>query len=271
MNYLVGRGANVNARTKGGATPLMDAFRSSLVKRDRLAIVALLLEKGADANAAPDALGGSPLTEAASLGRLDLIELLIKKGADVSRDAGIAYVSAARGMAIFVRDSARLKMSQDERTNVEYQYIAVLEFLVSKGADVNTRVPHIGFNALHSAALMGNPKVVRYLLKAGVNPEVRTLNTNETPLDMARNTYGGSLTPAREETIALLDPNAKASSGAGLTASADSSGLGAVGDTLADCAKLKISQKVCERLPWPASTGCNALAKAQFSNNVCRG
>ena len=57
-------------------TALVDA-----VRQGRLDVVGLLLERGADANAAPD-FGSTPLREAVVAGNLELVRLLLARGAD---------------------------------------------------------------------------------------------------------------------------------------------------------------------------------------------
>ena len=72
---LIEKGANINARTKNGATPVYAAASSG-----RREILELLIARGADLNA-KDEQGVSPLKVAASNGYKAVVELLKAKGA----------------------------------------------------------------------------------------------------------------------------------------------------------------------------------------------
>ncbi len=76
VEYLVGRGADVNVRTNSLMTPLLAACRRGLP----LAIVKLLVEKGADVNAASK-YQGRPLDPALENGDAAIIDLLTSRGA----------------------------------------------------------------------------------------------------------------------------------------------------------------------------------------------
>lgn len=312
VEYLVAHGADVNVKDQLQQTPLMLAAQYG-----KFDIVKLLVQKGADVNTAASAVGGPPLAEAAYSGRYDIVNYLIGKGADVSRQAGIAYVRGAAGMAIRMNESVRQRTAgvESNKENVNYEYIAILEVLKSKGANINA-VDQYGRNALHQMATFGNPQVTRYFLKAGVNPNAQDKSLN-TPLATARKQresyvnmldfhppglnaeqvagfkkYLQETIPSLDGVIAILAPITKVQSAPvaqpvtrPVTVSTSVSISKAVPassmpersltdqaiDTLADCAKLKVSLNICERLPWPASTGCSALSKAQFSNGVCKG
>jgi len=75
---LISKGADVNARSASGATPLFFA-----VLRDQKDDVQLLLDKGANVNT-PDAYGDTPLGCALQLQYGSLIQLLVDRGADVN-------------------------------------------------------------------------------------------------------------------------------------------------------------------------------------------
>ena len=66
-------GADVNAKTESGWTPLHEAARSG-----RKEIAELLIDKGADVNAQGQYMG-TPLHYAAGEGHMEIVELLIDK------------------------------------------------------------------------------------------------------------------------------------------------------------------------------------------------
>ena len=68
-------GADVNAMSEDGWTPLLEAVRADA------SLVELLLANGADPNEASDR-GYTPLMRAAGLGKLDVVRLLLDAGAD---------------------------------------------------------------------------------------------------------------------------------------------------------------------------------------------
>jgi uncharacterized protein len=75
LTQLLSAGADVNARSSGGETPLMLA-----ASRGRLDIIDLLIERGADVNAATEA-GNTALMLAAARGQVDAARALIERGA----------------------------------------------------------------------------------------------------------------------------------------------------------------------------------------------
>lgn len=296
VTYLIGHGADVNLKGNFGDTSLMYAASAG-----KFEIVKLLVEKGADVNAENSLTKWAPLTNAALSGRYEIVTYLIDKGADVSKQAGGAYVNAASGMALFMKSETKVK--DIFKGHKAFEFIAILELLKSKGASVNS-VNELGQTALHMVAIYGNPEVTRYFLKAGVDPKIEakfigtaleaTRVTRDAQLKLSQNPANPSPTVWNDKTwieqrkriqeslsgynevIAILTPVTNAAATIPANASIQQVSLtqgssvgGQVQETLVGCAKLKASLYVCEKMPWPASTGCSALAKSQFSNSVC--
>jgi uncharacterized protein len=97
---LIAAGADVNAASKNGRTPLMFvAYKNPRVAR-------LLLDKGADIHAVDD-MGRTALYEACGAGIAEIVELLLDRGADTKAadlDGSTALHEAARsGDADIVR------------------------------------------------------------------------------------------------------------------------------------------------------------------------
>lgn len=142
VKKLVEGGANVNARDKDGATPLLWSVVTS--KRE---VAAYLIAHGADVKAG--AAGITPLHIAAALGMTDTAELLIAKGADVNaRENG--------GMTPLFAASIK---GQKE----------MVEFLLAKGADVNAKNKD-GKTALHVAQ---SPEIAALLLAKGADASAK--------------------------------------------------------------------------------------------------
>ncbi len=113
VGELLGKGADPNAQTKLGDTPLHVA-----ATREATEITELLIAKGADVNSREHS-GKTPLIEAASMGRLANAEVLLKAGADINAKDEKGYTAlmwaTMRGFPEFV------------------------EVLLENGADVNAR------------------------------------------------------------------------------------------------------------------------------------
>ena len=147
----------LEARTGLGETPL-----HYLAVENQLRAVILLREAGADINTVND-VGGTPLSEAASLGYEELVEYLLAQGAALvhPRQHEPTLHEAARG------GSGR-----------------IVEMILRAGAhpdETNT----LGETALHLAAEEERRlPALNALLRAGANFSIRTA-FNDTPLDTA--------------------------------------------------------------------------------------
>jgi ankyrin repeat protein len=75
LERLLSEGADVNARSSAGETPLMLA-----AARGRLDVIGLLIDRGADVNAVTDA-GNTALMLAAARGQVDAARALMERGA----------------------------------------------------------------------------------------------------------------------------------------------------------------------------------------------
>ena len=168
---LVEKGANVNARSKQGRTPLIIAAAHD----GNSETVKLLIEKGADVSARTQR-ENSALHEAADANDTESVKLLLAKGADINAknafgDTPLMY-AATHG-------------------NVE-----VMKLFLAKGADVNvvdsSEVARVkngpialgNFTALHLAAISGGSDAVKLLLETGAKVNVQDVR-GMTPLMLA--------------------------------------------------------------------------------------
>ena len=169
IKVLLGAGADVNAKTSSGHTPLHSAAGSS---EDNWEVIQTLLDAGADVNAWTDR-GITPLHSASgSDGHPAKIKVLLDAGADVNAwdNRGITplHVAASTG-------------------NLE-----MVKALLEGGADVDAKTSRraylaIGSGAtpLHYAAVHPeNQAVIWALLDAGADIEAKN-SDGETPLDLA--------------------------------------------------------------------------------------
>ena len=165
ISRLVEHGADPNAGTPGGSTPLYSAASNMSSEDDRAAIRALL-DAGADPNAR-SAGGRSPLHRLASYSGTPegTIAMLVDAGADVNaRDDG---------------GWSPLHMALTRRWGDSANVLALL----AEGADANAR-SHEGDTPLHLATVRSDTTVVSVLVRAGA--EVNATNRRgETPLHWA--------------------------------------------------------------------------------------
>lgn len=186
MRALLDAGANVNSRDKSGATALIWAAGDP-------AKAELLIQKGADVNA-QSGPGRTPLMVAATAaGNAATVKLLLDKGAKVdARDnlegipavptgggGGTALIDAAR---VGDLESVRLLLAHGADVNATdkrggsalseallYGRTDLVPFLIDKGASLDVR-PGLGkLPVLVVAAVRGNIENVKLLLSKGVD------------------------------------------------------------------------------------------------------
>jgi hypothetical protein len=140
VSLLIAKGANTNEKNNQGQTPLLFAAHWGHAET-----VNLLLEKGADINAQMDD-GWSILTDAIDMNRVEIAKILIAKGADVN-------LKSKKGWTALM--AASLKNHPD-----------IVRLLIEKGADVNAKAEK-DTTALKTAVKLGNVEIVRLLKEAG--------------------------------------------------------------------------------------------------------
>lgn len=170
LEFLISRGADVNAKSKDGTTPLYRAAAFGA-----LPTVKLLVDKGATVDM--KAWRGETALLAVGGQHTDVAEYLISKGADVDvrgNNGKTALHDAAQGGAT-----------------------ELAKLLISKGADVNVK-DNDGWSPLHHAVtLMGNDELVKLLLDNGADINAKESKYGRTPLHVAVSDY-------REGAIKLL-------------------------------------------------------------------
>ena len=167
--------ALLTAATPRADVPIVDATR-----RGDVAAVRVLLEGGADVNAAQGD-GMTALHIAAETGNLEVAELLIEAGADVhagSRIGGYTALHLAGGGA----------------------HASVVRALVRAGADPTAVTSTGGVTPLHLAAkALDGAEAVRALIEGGAQVDAREGSSGQTPLMFAAS-YGR--VPAIRELVA---------------------------------------------------------------------
>ena len=177
--FLIAKGADVNAKDKNLITPLHRAALGSGSK-----VAKILIDKGADVNAR-DSRGRTPLHDAAGYGNDKMVELLIERGAQVD-------VKDKRGTTALYCAASGTKDSKE-----------TVELLLAAGADINikrTAEPEDGFGLLHTAVKNSNPRVVELLISKSLDINSET-TTGRTPLELARDTTRLSSSAKRKRKI----------------------------------------------------------------------
>jgi uncharacterized protein len=186
IQALVARGADVNLLDASGQTPLYAAVNAKYVQNIRALLDAgadvdvivpkdnttalfraiyigrpdialMLLDRSRNVNVEAENDGGTPLLWAAGLDSPELVQRLVEKGADIHAPG--------------VLQSAAFKSRLQN-----------IEFLVSKGADINARNRY-GSTCLHVAAGQGRKDDVKWLLDHAADPLLD--GEDGTPLDGA--------------------------------------------------------------------------------------
>jgi ankyrin repeat protein len=168
VEWLIAKGAKVNAKAESGWRPLHEAAQFG--NKDT---VKLLLDRGANVNAI-DKGGETPLHWAAGGGHKDVVKLLLDRGANVNyKDKGgmTPLHWAANRMLDFAKLQKGITALGIELTNqimptlnwAEGEYKGVVEWLIAKGARINAK-DNNGCTPLHYAMKKGYKDVVDLLL-----------------------------------------------------------------------------------------------------------
>ncbi|KAJ5089171.1 ankyrin repeat-containing domain protein, partial [Penicillium argentinense] len=150
--------------------------------RNNIDVARVLLEKGADANAPANKLGGmTALQTAVSKNNFEMVELLIQHGADVN------------GLPSPIRGRTALQAAAEGRL------VKLSEYLIARGANVNAPAAHNrGVSALQGAAIKGNIRIVEILLRCGAE-------INGAPaIEQGRSAIEGAAENGRLHTLRLL-------------------------------------------------------------------
>jgi uncharacterized protein len=193
IHKLIARGADVNARLRGGPSG------SGRIARQ----------------------GATPLMLAADTADTAFMRLLIQAGADATaRNVdGCTPLMAAAGLGT---------RAADEEAGTEDEAVEAVSYLLGLGADIDA-VADTGDTAMHGAAFANFPKVVKLLAARGASIQVwnRKNKRGWTPLMIAEGHRYGNFKPSFETIAAIKEvmlaagitpppPTPRATPGAGL-------------------------------------------------------
>ncbi len=210
-------GADVNAESNayGGRSTTLGLTATSWHPENagvQFPLMELLIEYGATIDG-PD--GGSEVNGCLHNGRGEAAEFFASRGArlDLEGAAGVGRLDIVKS---YFDDDGSLKPSATPQQMkdgfawaCEFGRSEVVEFLLQKGMELETKLKHDGQSGLHWAALGGHTRVVKLLLERGARVDIKDESYGGTPLGWALYGWGNSSERARErgtfyEVIAML-------------------------------------------------------------------
>ncbi|XP_074076110.1 protein phosphatase 1 regulatory subunit 12C isoform X2 [Macrotis lagotis] len=174
------------AMVRGGPGPaLLDSTNADGISAlhqacidENLEVVRFLVEEGASVNQA-DNEGWTPLHVAASCGYLDIAQYLLSHGANIAAvnsdgDLPLDLAEADAMESLLKAEIARRGVDVEAAKRAEEELLLHdTRCWLNGGAMPEARHPRTGASALHVAAAKGYMEVMRLLLQAGYDPELR--------------------------------------------------------------------------------------------------
>ncbi len=203
-----GMSADGEDKEAASVTPIGSEALFTAIENDDVEMVRLLVEAGADVNAAEGFGGNTPLHEAVEKGDAEIVKILVAAGADVEAEGFMsrtplslaAEEGATEIMLILLGPGPEAGMSADGEdkeaasvtpigsealfTAIENDDVEMVRLLVEAGADVNAAEGFGGNTPLHEAVEKGDAEIVKILVAAGADVEAEGF-MSRTPLSLA--------------------------------------------------------------------------------------
>jgi uncharacterized protein len=149
---LLESGANVHAKDHDGDTALhQQAYARRDTSKGRLAIVQMLLDRGADRNAT-NSRNHSALQCASFVGNVSVVRMLLVNGANANMRDGVGHTAL---------DAALLR-----------GHVRVASLLLANGCNANGILDN-GMRYLHLCAILDRGELLQVLLENGADPKVK--------------------------------------------------------------------------------------------------
>lgn len=190
---LIAKRAEVNVKNRSGRTPLHVVMQRSLnikalnanISPDKLLIVKLLIEHGAEINDARDDIGQTILHLAAVTLNREMLELMLGRNLDVNAkdEDGRTPLHLAAGVGN--KENVELLLDRGADVNAmdnfnstplhkaaEANNVLLTKLLLVRSADVNTR-DMLGFTPLHQAVLRNRTLTAELLITNGADVSLK--------------------------------------------------------------------------------------------------
>jgi len=185
VTILLSHGADVNAREKTShRTPLHEAMQGEIHRE----IVEFLILKGANINAVSKE-NWTPLHDAVLCKKIELVELLVSRGADVNiktnhGDTPLRLAIKFKNNAIveILRTHGAQAYDLYDTTAIG-NFEKVISIIAGDPSLVNTKF-YYEYTALHVASYWGYKNITEFLIEKGADINART-EYDETPLELA--------------------------------------------------------------------------------------
>ncbi len=214
MQILLGPGPDAGTSADGedkeaaSAPPMGSEALFTAIENDDVEMVRLLVEAGADVNAAEGFGGNTPLHEAVEKGDAEIVKILVAAGADVEAEGFMSRtplsLAAEEGATEIIQillgpgpDAGTSADDEDKEaasvpsmgsealfTAIENDDVEMVRLLVEAGADVNAAEGFGGNTPLHEAVEKGDAEIVKILVAAGADVEAEGF-MSRTPLSLA--------------------------------------------------------------------------------------
>jgi ankyrin repeat protein len=207
---LIERGAKIDARSNLGRTALLIAAAYP----GNLPTVRLLLERGSNVDD-KDQVGETCLTSAAKRGDAEMVKFLLEKGADLNAVSFLGRAAVAWAAEEGNLETLKLLLDAGAAENQQQLHMALfnaagrentsaVRLLMQCGGDPNAVSPLAGYTPLMWAAASENvdAEVVRMMLEKGGDANIKAA-TGDTPISLAKRR-------GQTEVAKLLDPKADA-------------------------------------------------------------
>ncbi|CAI2372022.1 unnamed protein product [Moneuplotes crassus] len=169
------------------------------IERDKFSLVIDIFEKGAfHAREIVRPTGDNIMHVCAEFGRVKMLSHFYKKGGELcsknyadelpihlaAREGQVETINYILENSTILIDTTTVDLWTPFHYAVNNGYLATIEFLISKGAGINT-IDKFGRTALHWAVRYNFKEIVEFLLKHNINHEIRD-KEGRTALDIAK-------------------------------------------------------------------------------------